>query len=134
MGLDGGIQVRGAAIVQQKDSLSQAPQGSGAELVASSAALRDVVRQAAAHVMDLNIRERIHRGRCSATGTKFDAWVEPGVALWQVAQPTDLNREPPAEIADAETCCPFSTTPPAGGGARNRMKLANAETSSKTAA
>ena len=45
----------------------------------------------------------------------------------------ELNKELPAEIVLAETVCPLSTTPPVGGGARNRMKFANAETSSRIA-
>ena len=60
--------------------------------------------------------------------------VEPTVGLWQVAHPIALNKELPAAIVCEGTCCPFNTTPPAGGGARVRMKLANAETSSRTAA
>src|ERR1700722_12048678 len=67
-------------------------------------------------------------------GAKFDTCVVPGVGLWQVAQPIALNKELPAEIAAALTLDPFSKTPPVGGGARKRMKLANAETSSRTAA
>jgi hypothetical protein len=67
-------------------------------------------------------------------GTKFDTCGMPGVGLWQVAQPIELNKALPLEIKCAETGCPLSTTPPVGGGARNRMKLANAETSSGTAA
>src|ERR1700678_2667347 len=50
-------QVRGAAIVQEEDALSQPPQWSGAELVAARAALRDIVRQLHTHVVDLEIRE-----------------------------------------------------------------------------
>src|SRR5580698_1352580 len=59
--------------------------------------------------------------------------VLPGLALWQVAQPTDLNSAPPVAIDCEDTCCPFNTTPPGGGGARFRMKLAKAETSSRIA-
>ena len=65
--LDRRDQVGGAAIVQQEDPLSQAPQRSGAELVAARAALRDIVRQARSHVMDLNIRERSHRSIAQRT-------------------------------------------------------------------
>src|SRR6516165_3911887 len=55
MCLDGVKQVRCAAIVQQEYALSQAPQGSGSELVATCVALRDVVCQRGTHVMDFNI-------------------------------------------------------------------------------
>jgi hypothetical protein len=54
--------------------------------------------------------------------------------LWQVAQPIEPNKALPFEIDCAGTCCPLSTTGPVGGAARNGMKLANAETSSRTAA
>jgi hypothetical protein len=53
--LDSAEQISRAAIVQQEDALSQAPQRSCAELVAASVALLDVIRQARTHVMDLNI-------------------------------------------------------------------------------
>src|ERR1700728_2698474 len=67
-------------------------------------------------------------------GTKLDTCVVPGVGLWQVAQPSALNKDLPAAIDAALPRDPFSTTPPVGGGDKNRMKLANAETSSRTAA
>ena len=66
--------------------------------------------------------------------TKCDTCVVPGDGLWQVAQPIELNKALPLEIDSGETGCPLSMTPPVGGGARNRMKFANAETSSSTAA
>src|SRR5271155_4974738 len=53
--LDSRDQVCGAAVVQQEDPLSEAPQGSGAELSTTRGTLRNVIRQAGAHVMDLNI-------------------------------------------------------------------------------
>src|SRR6267154_3871869 len=58
--VDRSDQVRSTAIVQQEDALPQSPQGSRAELVSARAALRDVIRQARAHVMDFNIGIRIH--------------------------------------------------------------------------
>ena len=57
----------------------------------------------------------------------------PGVGLWQTEQPVETNKDAPVEIVLLETVCPFSTTLPVGGGARNRMKFANADTSSSTA-
>src|SRR5579864_9434589 len=66
--------------------------------------------------------------------TKFEACVFPGDRLWQVAQPIELNSADPLEIELCGTVLPFSTTEPVGGGARKRMKLAKAETSSRTAA
>src|SRR5277367_2882907 len=67
MGLNRREQVRGAAIVQKKDSLPEAPQGSGTELVAASATLRDVIRQGVAHVMHFNIRVRRNRSTAQRT-------------------------------------------------------------------
>ena len=64
----------------------------------------------------------------------FDFCVCPGLVLWQVAQPIELKSAAPLEIELAETVFPLRTTEPVGGGARVRMKLANAETSSRTAA
>ena len=55
---------------------------------------------------------------------KPDAWVVPGVGLWQVPHPMALNRELPADIDDALTLDPFSTTPPVGGGATVLLGLA----------
>lgn len=61
MSLNGPKKVGGTAIVEQENSLGQSPQRSCAELVAASAALGDVVGQARAHVMNLNVRERVDR-------------------------------------------------------------------------
>src|SRR5580704_7104389 len=58
---DSSVQIRSATVVQEEDPLSQSPQGRRAELVAARAALRHVVRQARAHVMNLDIRVRRHR-------------------------------------------------------------------------
>ena len=57
---NGREKIAGAAIVQEEDPLPHSPQRCASELISASAALRDVVRQARAHVMDLNIRKRIH--------------------------------------------------------------------------
>lgn len=54
-------QAGGAAIVQQKDALSQAPQRRRAELISARAALRNVIGKPSSHVMDFNIRVRGHR-------------------------------------------------------------------------
>src|SRR5262249_43195879 len=75
---------------------------------------------------------------CTATlpkaGAKFEACVVPTVGLWQVPQPTALNRLAPAAMFAADTAVPLRITPPVGGGARNRIKLENAEASSRTSA
>ena len=55
VGLNGSDEVGGAAIVQQEDALSQTPQGSGAELVAAGAALRNVIGKAGTHVVDFDV-------------------------------------------------------------------------------
>ena len=47
------------------------------------------------------------------------------------AQSMELNSEEPLEIELELTVVPFKTTEPVGGGARVRMKLANAEASSR---
>src|ERR1700732_281679 len=45
--------------MQEKDALPEAPQRSRAELVAASAALRDVIGQTCTHVMDFYVREQV---------------------------------------------------------------------------
>src|SRR5205807_9851881 len=60
MVLDGVQQVGSAPVVHQEDSLSKAPQGSRAELVAARSALRDIVRKGRAHVMDLEVGVCLH--------------------------------------------------------------------------
>src|SRR5215475_13304387 len=77
--------------------------------------------------------ENAFTGVLLKVGTRLDCCVFPTVGLWQTAQPTALNNWPPLVIDCAETRCPLSTTAPGFGGARRRMKLANAETSSITA-
>src|SRR5207249_3025744 len=64
--VDGGDEVGGAAIMQEEDALSQTPEGSGAELIASGAALRNVVGQARAHVVDFHVGEQIGGGGVEA--------------------------------------------------------------------
>src|SRR5712664_1491230 len=60
MSLDRSQQVAGTAVVQKEDALSKPPQRGCAELVPAGTALRDVVHQGCAHVVDLQIRERLH--------------------------------------------------------------------------
>ena len=62
VGIDGRDQVVGAAIVQEEDALSQSPQRRRAELVSACSALRNVVRQPCAHVVDLKIGEQVGGG------------------------------------------------------------------------
>src|SRR5262249_17893134 len=64
VGLDGAQQVFAASIVQEEDALAQAPQRRGAELVSAGPALRDIIRQGSAHVVDLNVAEQV--GGCVA--------------------------------------------------------------------
>src|ERR1700674_1769950 len=45
--------------MQKKDALSQTPQRRGAELISTSAALGDIVREAYAHMMDFYVREQV---------------------------------------------------------------------------
>src|SRR5947209_3763521 len=66
VGFDRSIQVFGAAVVQEEDPLSQAPQGSRAELVSTRATLGDVVVQRRTHVMDLQVAEQIGSGAAQA--------------------------------------------------------------------
>ena len=58
MGGNGRTQVCGTAIVQQENSLPEAPQGSRAELVSASRTLTNVIRQARTHMVELDIGKR----------------------------------------------------------------------------
>src|SRR6202007_3255203 len=77
--VDGVQQVGGAAIVEEEDALSNAPEGSGAELVGAGAALRDAVGETLTHVMDDKIRVKIRcligeRSTRTGGGTAGDLW------------------------------------------------------------
>ena len=61
MVLDRGDQVRGAAIVEKKDALSQSPQRSCTKLIPTRIALGNIVSQPRSHVMNLDIGVGIHR-------------------------------------------------------------------------
>ena len=52
---DGLQQIAGPAVVQEEDSLSNAPQRSAPEHVALGGALRDIVRQPGSHMMNQKI-------------------------------------------------------------------------------
>jgi hypothetical protein len=59
MSLDGGQQIICTAIMEEKDALAEAPQGSGAELVTARGALGDVIRQTCTHVMEFDVRKQV---------------------------------------------------------------------------
>src|SRR5580704_3920971 len=59
MRFDGLQQVAGAAVMQEEDPLTDAPQRSRAELIRSGATLVDSIRQVRAHVVNREIRERV---------------------------------------------------------------------------
>src|SRR5215475_11686947 len=82
----------------------------------------------------ISISENAGTGWLLNAATKLEDWVLPGEGLWQVAQPIELNSWDPLVSEVCGTALPFRTTPPGGGGARKRMKLEKAETSSRTAA
>ena len=64
---DGVYQVGGSSVMEEEDTLSNAPEGSCPELVGSGAALRDAVGKAFTHVVDEKVREETCRliGECS---------------------------------------------------------------------
>jgi hypothetical protein len=59
MRMDGLNQICGPAIVQEEDSLAQAPERGGAELVASGSSLADVVRETRPHVVQDQIGKEV---------------------------------------------------------------------------
>jgi hypothetical protein len=61
VGLDGLDQVGRASIMQKEDALSDAPQRSRSEFVWASAALRNPIGQAFAHVVNEQIGKKIYR-------------------------------------------------------------------------
>src|SRR4029077_1545285 len=75
-------QVRSAAVVQQEDPLTKAPQGCGPELVAPGPTLAHVVGQKRAHVMDLNIGVRTYDCAAERAG---DLRFLGGARCWVVA-------------------------------------------------
>jgi hypothetical protein len=58
---DGVYQVGGPSVMEEEDTLTDAPEGSCSELVGAGAALRDAVGEAFAHVVDEKVREKIRR-------------------------------------------------------------------------
>ena len=58
---DSVYQVGRPSVMEEEDALSDAPEGSGAELVGAGAALRDAVGEAFAHVVDEKVRIKIRR-------------------------------------------------------------------------
>jgi len=82
-------QIVGPAVMEEEDSLSNAPQWGCAEHIALSETLRDAISKAWTHVMDEEIREQVHglvlkrryfssrgglHGRC-VTQETADAWM-----------------------------------------------------------
>jgi len=61
VGPDRFYQVGRPSVMEEEDTLSNAPEGSCSELVGSGAALRDAVGEAFAHVVDEKVREEIRR-------------------------------------------------------------------------
>src|SRR5579859_1409617 len=61
VGVNRAQQVAAAAIVQEEHPLSQSPQRRRPELVSARTALRDVIGQHSAHVVELQIGKRVHR-------------------------------------------------------------------------
>src|SRR5579863_10192319 len=72
--LDSHNQVAGAAIVQEEETLSNAPQGSGAELVSNGLALRYPIRKVLTHLVKGQIRIEV----CRLTGQGSNAGVRIG--------------------------------------------------------
>jgi len=57
--LDRHVQIVGAAVMQKKDALADAPKRRAAELPSSCAALRDSIGKCRAHIMERKITERL---------------------------------------------------------------------------
>ena len=58
---DGIDQVARSSVMEEEDALSDAPEGSGSELVGAGAALRDAVGEVFAHMVDEKVGEKIRR-------------------------------------------------------------------------
>ena len=54
-------QVVRPSVMEEEDALSDAPEGSGSELIGAGPALRDAVGKALAHVVDEKVRVKIRR-------------------------------------------------------------------------
>jgi len=116
---DCGQQVLSAAVVQEKDTLPEAPERRGAELVSACTALPDVVSQPCSHMVNLDIAEQVGVG-VTRLGVNRDGDVVR-LAVWQTAQPTAVNRPRPLAIDAA----PPGVVSDGVGGARRRMNIAN---------
>ena len=58
---DGVNEVGGSSVMEEEDTLPDAPEGSCPELVGSGAALRNAVSEAFAHVVDEKVGVEVHR-------------------------------------------------------------------------
>ena len=58
--LDGFYEIGRSAIVQEEDALSHTPQRSGPELIAGRVALRNVIGETAAHIVNKEVGERVN--------------------------------------------------------------------------
>lgn len=58
---DSAYKVGSPSVMEEEDALSDAPEGSGSELVWAGGALRDAVGEAFAHVVDEKVRVKIRR-------------------------------------------------------------------------
>ena len=58
---DSVYQVGRPSVMEEEDALSDAPEGSGSELVGAGAALRDAVGEVFAHMVDEKVGEKIRR-------------------------------------------------------------------------
>ena len=54
-------QITGPSVVKKEDPLPHTPEGSSPKLIRPCGALRDAVRKSSTHVVDKEIREKIHR-------------------------------------------------------------------------
>src|SRR5512135_2787149 len=64
------LQVTGAPVMQEEQTLPESPQWSRAELIGSCVPLHDVIGQRGAHVVNQQIREEIHRLSTQGNGVR----------------------------------------------------------------
>ena len=69
--LDRDIQVIGSTVMEEEDTLADAPQRRGSEFVAIGTALRDTVRQSASHVMYGKITVGLNRNVALSRGLRL---------------------------------------------------------------
>src|SRR5579864_7485535 len=126
MVLDGNHQITRTAVMQEEQSLTQAPERRGAKFVRTRSPLDNVISHSRAHVMHQQIRKEVNglasqshyvRPISSAGRVGFATPRVWNDCVWQSAQPTWLNSSLP--------CCALAVSGAGCGASTKRMNSVN---------